>query len=237
MRHLMAATALGLAVAACTQPVSVVTEESARVHTITVTGVGETTGVPDILVVELGVSVVRTNVAEATSETARLAADVIAALKATGVVEADIRTTSYSIWPEYDYRSDTPTITGYRVSNTVSAKIRDLDASGTVMDAAVAAGGNDIVVNAVSFDLEEDAELLTAAREAAWADARAKADQLAGLAAVNLGAVVSVSETLSSTPSTPYGAVQAEGDSGTTPILPGEMVVSVVIEVSFEIGA
>lgn len=233
MTHPTAVLALGIALAACAQP-AVTSGEAVQAPTIAVAGIGEVTGVPDTLVIDLGVAVVRPNVTEAAAEASRLAGAVIAALEANGVAESDIQTTGYSIWPEYDYRADIPTITGYRVSHTVSAKIRGLDMAGDTIDAAVAAGGNDTIVNTVRFDLEADSELVTAARQAAWTDARARADQLASLAGVTLGPVVSVAETLRPGQSTPYGI---DADEGGMPVMPGEETVSVVIEVSFEIAS
>ena len=214
------------------------TGENLMSNTIAVSGIGEVTGTPDTLIVDLGVQVLRPTVNEATGESARLAQAVIDALKAEGVAERDIQTTNYSIWPEYDYRNDSQTLRGYRVSNTVSAKIRDLDKAGDVIDAAVAAGGNDAVVSNIRFDLEADGALITAAREAAWNDAKAKAEQLAALAEVRLGKAVSISETSSSAPPPiAYATARAEeaGDFA-TPIQPGESSVSVVVTVQFAIG-
>jgi uncharacterized protein YggE len=206
-------------------------------NTIAVSGTGEVTGTPDTLIIDMGVQVLRPSVGEATGEAARLAQAVIDALKAEGVAEKDIQTTNYSIWPEYDYRNDSQTLKGYRVSNTVSAKIRNLDRAGEVIDAATAAGGNDAIVNGIRFDLESNGALITAAREAAWNDAKAKAEQLAALAEVRLGQAVSISET--STPTQPP-IVYAEATAGAafdtaTPIQSGEASVSVVVTVQFAI--
>ena len=206
-------------------------------NTIAVSGTGQVTGTPDTLIIDLGVQVLRPTVGEATGEAARLAQTVIDALEANGVAEKDIQTTNYSIWPEYDYRNDTETLRGYRVSNTVSAKIRDLDKAGEVIDAATAAGGNDAVVNGIRFDLEADGALITAAREAAWNDAKAKAEQLAALAEVRLGKAVSISETASPTPPPIVYAEAAVGAAfdAATPIQPGEASVSVVVTAQFAI--
>jgi uncharacterized protein YggE len=207
-------------------------------NTISVSGTGEVTGTPDVLIVDLGVQVLRPTVGEATGDAAQLAQAVIDALLAEGVTEKENQTTNYSIWPEYDYRNDSQTLRGYRVSNTVSAKIRDLGKAGDVIDAATAAGGNDAIVNNIRFDLEADGPLITAAREAAWNDAKAKAEQLAALAEVELGKAVSISETSSPTPPPiAYAAAPAEaGADFATPIQPGEASVSVVVTVQFAIG-
>ncbi len=206
-------------------------------NTIAVSGTGLVTGTPDTLIIDLGVQVLRPSVDEATGEAAGLAQAVIDALKAEGVAEKDIQTTNYSIYPEYDYRNDTQTLKGYRVSNTVSAKIRDLDKAGETIDAATKAGGNDAIVNNIRFDLEADGNLITAAREAAWNDAKAKAEQLSSLAGVQLGKAVTISEMSSSSPP-PIAYREAAGEAAfdtATPIQAGESQVTVMITVQFAI--
>ena len=244
-RLLIPLAAISLLLAACAdstnaaaQVVATGGDQTLMSNTISVSGNGEVTGTPDTLIVDLGVQVMRPTVDAATGESARLAQAVIDALKAEGVGEKDIQTTNYSIRPEYDYRNDTQTLRGYRVSNTVSAKIRDLDKAGEAIDAATAAGGNDVIVDNIRFDLEADGALITAAREAAWNDAKAKAEQLAALAEVQLGKAVSISETSSpSPPPIAYAAAPAEaGADFATPIQPGEASVSVVVQVQFAIN-
>jgi len=235
MRSLLRGAAVVALLLVSCSPTTVVPPAAPAPRTIAVTGVGEVSGTPDTVVVDLGVSVLRPTVAEATAEASRLTEAVIAALEGGGVDRGEIRTVGYSVWPEYDYRADTPTVVGYRAVDTMAATIHDLAAAGAVIDAAVAAGGDEAVVNGIRFDLEEDSALLESAREEAWADARHRAEQLATLAGVDLGDVVSVSETLESETGlvVPMGA---EGDGGGVPVLPGEQPVSVVIEVAFEIG-
>ncbi len=211
------------------------TGEAPMTNTIAVSGTGLVTGTPDTLIIDLGVQVLRPSVGEATGDAAQLAQAVIDALKAQGVAEKDIQTTNYSIYPEYDYRNDSQTLRGYRVNNTVSAKIRDLDNAGAVIDAATAAGGDDAVVNNIRFDLEADGDLITAAREAAWNDAKAKAEQLASLAEVRLGKAVTISEVSSSSPPPiAYAMAEAALDVA-TPIQAGESQVSVSVTVQFGI--
>jgi hypothetical protein len=206
-------------------------------NTISVSGTGEVAGRPDTLIVDIGVSVLRPTVNEATTEAAKLADTVIAALTSGGVADRDIQTTSYSIYPEYDYSGQTQRLTGYRVSNVVTAKVRDVESAGGVIDAAVRAGGDATVVNGIRFDIEESSELVTAAREAAWNDAKAKAEQLAGLAGVTLGRAVSISETFSpAPPPIAFEEFLAAADQAATPIQPGEQAVTVTVTVEFSIG-
>ena len=167
---------------------------------ISVSGMGEVTGTPDTVEVGLGVSVLGETVDQAASTAAEKAQAVIDALTSNGVAEEDITTTDYSIYPEYDYSGNEERLVGYRVTNTVKAKIRDLDSTGAILDAATVAGGDDVVVNGLSFSIEDNDELVAAAREAAWNDALTKANQLAELSGQGLGEATTITETVSMPP-------------------------------------
>jgi uncharacterized protein YggE len=134
---------------------------------------------------------------------------------------------------EYDYSSNEQRLIGYRVNNTVKAKIHDIETTGTVIDDAVAAGGDDVTVNGLSFSIEDNDELVAAAREAAWNDAQAKATQLAELSGQDLGQATSITETVSMPPvPIPY-AEEAALDRATTPIEPGTSAVTITLQVQF----
>jgi hypothetical protein len=204
---------------------------------ISVTGMGEVTGTPDTVEVSLGVSVLAETVDEAAATAAEKAQALIDSLTSNGVAEEDITTTDYSIYPEYDYSSNTERLVGYRVNNTVRAKIRDIETTGTVIDAAVAAGGDDATVNGLSFSIEDNDELVAAAREAAWNDAMAKATQLAELSGQTLGEATSITETVSMPPvPIPY-AEEAAADRALTPIEPGTSAVTITLQVQFALAA
>jgi len=225
-------------VAACTPEVTVQNDTSgvAAQSGITVSGRGEVYGTPDTLQMSFGVSVLRPTVQQAVADAAALADGLISTLVDNGVVEADIKTANYSIYPEYDYQNDRQTIRGYRVNNTVIAKIRDISAAGSVIDAAVAGGSDEIQVSGVSFSIEDDEELITVARDAAWLDAKAKAQQLADHAGLTLGKAVNITESFSSTSPQPLYRAYDElaGGDVATPIEPGEQQVAVTLQVRFE---
>ena len=230
----------GLAVllAACGATPQVTVNNSEETHMgISVTGMGEVTGTPDTVEVDLGVSVLGETVDQATATAAERAQALIAALTSNGVAEEDITTADYSIYPEYDYSRNQERLVGYRVTNTVRAKIRDLDTTGTVLDAATAAAGDEARVSGLRFSLEDNAELVSAAREAAWADALAKATQLADLSGQTLGAATSITETVSTPPvPIPYAADAAGAERATTPIEPGTSAVTITLQVEFGFG-
>jgi hypothetical protein len=204
---------------------------------ITVTGTGEVTGTPDTVEVSLGVAVLAVNVQDATTTAAQKADALISALTNGGVDREDITTTDYSIYPEYDYSSNTERLVGYRVSNTVRVKIRNVDDTGSLIDAATAAGGNDVRVNGLQFSIDDDAEMVEAARAAAWNDALAKATQLAELSGQELGVAISINETVSSTPPPVYFELAAADAAAETPIEPGTSAVTISLSVNFTLGA
>lgn len=232
----------GLLVAACGTPEVTVNpvlgEASGGLPPgISVSGQGEVTGTPDTLSMTFGVSVLRPTVSEAVGQAAVRADALIEALRDSGVAEEDLQTANYSIYPEYNYRDTGQELIGYRVENTVVAKITDLDAAGATIDAAVSAGGDEVRVSGVSFAIEDDDELVQAARTAAWADAQAKAEELAELAGVTLGPPVAISESFSNV--TPYPIFRGGFDAAEaveTPIVPGEQTVTVNLSVEYAIG-
>ena len=238
MRKLIAlgAAAMLLLVACGEGAVNAASGENGTMTGITVSGEGRVTAVPDTLTVTLGVSVLRATVDQATGDAASAAERVIAALEAAGVSRDDMATSNYSVWPEYDYSGERQQITGYRVQNTLTVKIHDLEGSGAVIDAATAAGGDDAVVQGVSLTIAHTTGLVEQARNAAWADAKGKAEQLARLAGLDLGSAVTITESFTP-PSMPIAFAEAAADGGSrTPILPGTQEVSVSISVTFNVG-
>ena len=243
MRRQIIVAVLGagaLLMAACTPQVTVENSGSTGdglTRGISVSGVGRVTGTPDTLTMSFGVQIVDDSVSAAVERAAQRADAVIAALIASGVAESDIQTANYSIYPRYEWRNDQQILTGYEVSNTVTAKIREIDTAGEAIDAVSAAGGDDVTVSGVSFSIEDNEALLEAARAAAWADAQGKADQLASLSSVTLGAPSAISESFSSAqPPIWYEERAVASDGGfATPITPGEQEIAVTLQVHFSI--
>lgn len=204
---------------------------------ISVAGMGEVTGTPDTVEVDLGVSILADTVDEATSKAAERADALIAALASNHVAKDDITTTDYSIYPEYDYPNNKQRLTGYRVSNTVRARIRNVEETGAVLDSVTTTAGDDVRVSRLRFSIEDDAELTSAAREAAWNDALAKATQLAELSGQKLGAVTSILETVSKPPvPIPFERALA-ADQTMSPIEPGASAVTITLQVEFAFEA
>ena len=139
---------------------------------ITVSGAGEANADPDMVEIDVGVAVLADTVEDATRTAAERAEAVSSALTAGGVRVEDMATTEYSIRPEYDYSSSQQRLLGYRVSNTVRAKLRDIASTGPLLDSIASAGGDETRVNGLSFGVADETSLLASAREAAWNDAR-----------------------------------------------------------------
>lgn len=226
---------LALLLTACGSTPQVTVNNSEAAETgISVSGMGEVTGAPDTVEIDLGVSALGETVDAATVTAAERAEALISALTSNGVAEEDITTTDYSIYPEYDYSRNEERLVGYRVNNTVRAKIRDLENIGSVLDAASAAAGDETRISGLRFSIEDSTELVAAARGAAWEDALAKATQLAELSGQNLGAATSITENVSMPPvPIPYDEDLAGAERAATPIEPGTSAVTITLEVQF----
>jgi uncharacterized protein YggE len=120
----------------------------------------------------------------------------------------------------------------------VNVTVRDLDAAGETISAAVEAAGDSARLSAVSFALEDDEELLAAARERAFVQARTKAEQYADLVGRDLGEVLSVRETLQPSGPMPYAGrpESAAGAASDIPIAPGSARVTVAVDVRWALS-
>ena len=173
-------------------------------RTITVVGQGQITLAPDVAEVQVGVQVIAPSVSEAKGSVDRQMAALLAALKELGIADKDIQTSHYSIYYEQEPRAvlregaAPESGGGYRVSNMVKVTVRDIELAGDVLDAAVLAGANQVY--GIQFTVADPREWESDARKSAMADATLRAQELADLAGVELGEVVSVSEVVGGSP-------------------------------------
>ena len=224
---------------ACNGGDTFVTPDNTGAMGVNATGTGPAVGEPDVLTLTVGVSAQRENVAEAREAAATAQTAVIAALRDKGVAEEDIQTVQFSVNPQYDFSRERQEIVGYVVSNVVIAKVRDLDSAGDVIDAATIAGGNDAVVQGVSFGIDDPTELQAQAREEAVRKAREQAEQLASNAGASLGKLLSISES-AYYPFYDRGFPSAAGgdaafQEAATPIQSGQLEISVTVNVLYAI--
>lgn len=238
---------LALALVACTPEVNVAAPGPADASGIAVNGTGTTSVKPDVVLVNLGIEVTSTTVADARAKAATAMENLTKAVKAKGVADADIQTQFFNIYPQYGIptptsgvavKPNTPEIVGYTVSNQVQLKVRNLDSVSDVLDAAIGAGGNSIRVNGMQFTIEKPDQYLAKAREEAVQNAKARAEVLAKAAGVKVGPPRSISESGGVFPQFDKfqaGPAIAPRTGGATPVSPGEEQLSVSVSVVFEI--
>jgi len=205
---------------------------------IWVTGEGKVSVVPDVAILNLGVEAQANSVAEAQGQAATAMTAVAAELSRFGVAEKDIKTQYFSIapvrrWSEKDGRE---ILIGYRVTNTVTAKVRQIEDTGAIIDAAAIAGGDYIRINNINFTVDNPAPYYDEARELAMADAKTKAEHLADLANVKLGRPTYINESGASIPVVRefYAGVPAPA-AAPTPISPGETEIRLSVQVVYSI--
>jgi len=204
---------------------------------ITVVGSGTASGVPNVAYVTVGVETQSDSVQQAVDDNGTKMAALLDSLKALGIADKDIRTTNYSLFTQRpsEIGPNGTTNTGpivYHVTNQANLTIRDVSKLGDVLDKAVAAGANNIY--GVSFGVDDPSQLQADARAKAMTDAKARAESLAKLAGVTLGDVESITE--NATVSGPILASAAAGlGGGGTPIQPGQLDVSVSVQVTYAI--
>jgi uncharacterized protein YggE len=206
-------------------------------RTITVVGVGKISLQPDMATVSIGVETRASTVSEAKAEVDVRMAAVVAALQEAGIAEKDIQTSQYSIHYEREplpMLREGPVLKdqdGYRVSNVVRVTVRDVERAGAALDVAVEAGANQVW--GVNLTVSDEDKWQGQAREKAMSDARARAGELASLAGVELGEVLSISEVIGATP-VPMMVVRS-GMGGGGGIAPGELEMATQIQVTFAI--
>lgn len=166
-----------------------------RQRTLTMSGTGEGTAVPDQMSFDLAVTLLRPDLETALDDASAKTTRVLAALANLGIERGDVQTTGLSMYPVYDYHSDAPpTLRGYRVSQRASVLVRELRAGGRAVSTAVTTGGNEVRVNDIRLRVGDVDAVLAKARDRAVADALAKAEQYAGAAGLELGDVVTLHE-------------------------------------------
>ncbi|MFC1901106.1 SIMPL domain-containing protein [Chloroflexota bacterium] len=212
---------------------------SSQQQGIWVSGQGEVSAVPDIATLRLGIEAEEAGVAEAQSKATEAMNDVLDALKSNGIADKDIQVQQFSIRrvTRWDRDKEEEVVTGYRVTHIVTAKIRDIDKAGTIIDEVAEAGGNLTRIDSINFSIDDPTDYYEEAREEAVKDAEAKAKQLASLAGVSLGKATYISESSYSQPvysRAVYDIAVEEAEAGTS-ISPGELDINISIQVAYSI--
>jgi len=203
---------------------------------ITVTGVGTSSVTPDAVRFFASVSVIAKSNKEALASASKSATAVRGALRDNGIATKDIKTSSLTVYPEYNYTQDRgQELLGYRATQSFTVVIRKADNAGVVIDAAVNAGGNAIQINGIAPFLLNGAAATEQAREAAVADARARANSYAKYLGASLGRVIWLTEVNAPVYNFPIMAKGAAAEDATQIDL-GETEVTVTVNVRWAIN-
>jgi uncharacterized protein len=215
--------------------------------TISVSGTGKISAKPDIAVISMGVLTHGATAREALASNSEAMTALLDTLKQYGVASKDVQTSQIQVNPQYSQPQPggpgvpraggefIPRIVGYNVANMVQVTARDISKLGVVLDAVVQAGANQI--HGISFRIDHPEKLLDEARKRAMADAKHKAELLAGEAGVVVGPPKSIQESGGEEPPRPlqYGMRAAMAAPAPVPVAAGEEELAVTVHVVYEL--
>ena len=225
-------------------------EVAGAVHSVVLTSGTATVKVdPDKVTVTIGVETQGMTAEEAAAKNAELMEKVIAALKELGIADEQISTSWYSVYPIYEYKSPPcieiypqppecaprSEITGYRASNSLSVTLDADEDVGKVIDAAVAAGANNVSGAYFFVSEERQAEIRDSLIERAIDSARSRADKAAAAVDMDITGVKSINLNDVYFPVL-YKDFAQEASGASTQILPGQQQVSMTVQVTFTMG-
>ena len=199
---------------------------------VTVVGAGQVQGTPDTLTANVSIEFSAPDVTTAMNKTSERQQAVINALVNAGVDRKDISTTQVSLQPQYG--PDSSAIVGYRASNSIGVKIRELGSASNALALIVSTGGNATRINSVNYSIDDNSALVKDARARAFQDAKDRAQQYAQLSGLKLGKVVSISESAGATPPTPIQTPRAM--AAPVPLEPGQQTVAFSVTVVWELA-
>jgi uncharacterized protein len=201
---------------------------------ISVTGEATVSVPPDLAQVDAGVTSDAKTAREASDANSAAMGKVLLALKSAGIEQKDYQTSRLSLQPEYAPNRQGPSpVVGYRASNRVTIRVRDVTKVANVIDTLVGAGANDI--GGINFMVSQASKLLDDARTQAVADARRKAEIYAKAAGATLGAPLSISE--EGAAARPVFRAKIAAEMAAAPVAQGEETLSVTVNVSWAIKA
>jgi uncharacterized protein len=223
-------------------PSATVVATAASTRTITASGQGQASGVPDLLTATIGVQTSGPNARTVLTTNSSEAAALIAKLEADGVAAKDIQTVQLSLNPVYANPGpdQSPRLTGYSASDTLTVSVRQLDRAGAILDDAAAAGGSDTQIQSVSYSVQDTGPLLAAARADAVRQAEAAAKAMAGAAGVGLGPLRVVTD-VTQPQVFPYAAASAAASAAApssvpVPVQAGTEQVSADVTVTYDVA-
>lgn len=220
-------------VAACDATSGPAASGSTETRQVTVIGNGKVQGVPDTLTADVAMESIAPDVSGALNQSSQRQQAVIDAVVGSGVDRNDIATTQVSVQPQFAADGAANAITGYRASNAIQVKIRDIGQASRTLALIASTGGDATRINSVAYSIEDDSALVRDARARAFGDARSRADQYAELSGLTLGKVISISEQSGSTPPRPTPMPRAAMEA--VPLEPGQQTVDLAVTVVWEL--
>ncbi len=204
-------------------------------RSMSVSGTGQVTLVPDIAMINVGVHTEADRVTDALNENTTQANAISQTLQDLGVAEKDVQTSNFNVYPADRYDPMTGQIQSryFVVDNTVIVVVRDLSKLGEILSAVVDAGANNIY--GITFDVEDRDAAVTDARQLAIEDARAKAQEIADAAGVELGDLLSINVYGGSTPITYYDAKGGAYSESSVPVSAGTLTISMECSLTYEL--
>lgn len=221
-------------------PASRQSEETDEPATLTATGVGEVAVRPDRAVVRLGATAQATTAVAAQGQVDEVMQRALAAIRQAGIPEEHVQTTGLALYPVYSQPAHdaaneegfTPTIVAYRAGNTVRVQVDHLPLVGTVIDAGIGAGANQL--EGLSFELRDDTAVRAEALRLATRNARQKATALAEAAEVRLLAVQRIAEGDGAVPL--QRDMRASFEMAAVAVEPGQVRVQASVTLTYRIG-
>ena len=201
--------------------------------TVSVNGHGSVKGTPDTLIANLDAHATRDSASAALGAASQVATDVVNALEANGVDASDIQTSGVSVGATYGKGNN---ITGYRADESITARMNPLSTAQTALGAASQAGGNALDINSTELTISHKGAYQAKARAAAFANAKAAAEQYAQLAGRQLGRVIHITASTSGPGVVHYpyptdSAGSAGGGAASVPINPGTQTIGASVRV------
>ncbi|HYS52255.1 MAG TPA: SIMPL domain-containing protein [Thermoanaerobaculia bacterium] len=212
--------------------------ETAPPETISVTGTGKATLIPDRFTFTAGVHTTAPTVEEAVNQNNTKMANAVAALKKAGATDQELRTSNFSIYPQQVYeQGQPPRVVGYQASNSVSVTKKDIGAAGRLLQVALNAGVNE--TSGLNFEVSDPSRGRDQGLRAAFDDARAKATLLAQAAGRALGRAMMITEGAETLPPPirpmPVGVMAAKAEAiSQVPVESGTRELAYTISVVFE---
>lgn len=206
-------------------------EDSTMQNTITVNGKGSASIEPDMATLSVGVEMFGQDILTVYGDVNTTIAEVMAALEALGIEDADMRTVGLDVYVNPVQMGSSESQSETRISNRINITIRDLSQIETVIDTAINNGANSVF--GLQFGVSDTSALETEARTEALSDARSRAEEIASNLGVELGSVVSVVEQNDGNFPLGLGGNAMMDSGGGAVIEPGQVTVSTTMQVTY----